>query len=232
MTPHIESNQESIAKLVLMPGDPLRAKVIADTFLKDIKLVNNVRGMTAYTGTYKNELVTIFPSGMGIPSMGIYAYELFKVYDVDKIIRVGSTGSFKEEIDLFDLILVDKSITNSNFALNFDGINTNEVKTSTNLNNKIEEVAKIKNKHLYKGTILCSETFYSNVKPAITEEVLGVEMESFALSTVANSLNKEATTLLTVSDNLVTKQETTSEERQNKFIEMMEIALEAITNKN
>ncbi len=232
MTPHIESKQEDIANLVIMPGDPLRAKVMADKYLTETKLVNTVRGMTAYTGFYKNNKITIFPSGMGIPSMGIYAHELFKFYNVDKIIRIGSTGTYKENINLFDLILVEKSVTNSNFSLNYLGIDTKEVLTSNNLNNSIEQIANKKNKHLHKGTVLCSETFYGSTDKEVNSEILAVEMEAFALSTIANSLEKSATTLLTVSDNIATKEETTSEERQNNFIEMMEIALDSIINNN
>ena len=121
MTPHNEAKKEDIAKIVLMPGDPLRAKYIADTFLKDVKLVNSVRNMLGYTGTYKGKRLTVFASGMGMPSIGIYSYELYKFYDVDTIIRIGSCGAYTEELNLLDTILVDNSYTEGNYAFELTG---------------------------------------------------------------------------------------------------------------
>lgn len=231
-TPHISSNKEDIASVVLMPGDPLRAKYIADHFLKDVKLVNSVRNMTAYTGFYKDKKVTVFPSGMGIPSIGIYAYELYKFYNVDTIIRVGSCGTYKEHLDLFDIILVDKSYSESNFAKTYLGIDTNEAKGSEELNNKIKETSIKLNKKVEIGNVYCSEAFYSLVEKESNlikeKNCLAVEMESYALFHIANSLGKKASTILTVSDSLVTKKETTSLQREQGFSDMILLTLESI----
>ena len=232
MTPHIESNKEDISKLVLMPGDPLRAKYIAENFLTDYHLVNTVRGMTAYTGYYKDVLVTIFPSGMGIPSMGIYSYELFKFYDVESIIRIGSCGAYTDKLDLYDLILVNASYSTSSYALNQNGCIDKILYSSKQLNSKIEETANKLNLKLNIGTIYSSDVFYSEIVD-IHElynkyNCLGVEMESFALFHNANVLSKNAACILTVSDNLITKKETTALERQNAFDKMMLLALETI----
>ena len=231
-TPHITSNIEDIADVVLMPGDPLRAKYIADHFLEEVKLVNSVRNMTAYTGYYKGKKVTIFPSGMGNPSMGIYAYELYKFYNVDTIIRVGSCGTYKEDINLFDVIVVDKSYSKSSFAKTYLGIDTNEAIGSKELNNRIVETANKINQRIALGNVLCSDTFYSMVEDSnelIKEKnCLAVEMESYALFHIANSLNKKASTILTVSDSVVTKEETTAEQREKGFNDMILLALESI----
>lgn len=231
-TPHISSNMEDIADVVLMPGDPLRAKYIADHFLKDVKLVNSVRNMTAYTGFYKDKKVTIFPSGMGIPSIGIYAYELYKFYNVDTIIRVGSCGTYKEDLNLFDVILVDKSYSESNFAKTYLGIDINEAKGSEEVNNKIKETSLTLNKKVEIGNVYCSEAFYSLVEKESNlikdKNCLAVEMESYALFHIANSLNKKASTVLTVSDSLVTKEETTSLQREQGFNDMILLTLESI----
>jgi len=231
-TPHINSNMEDIANVVLMPGDPLRAKYIADNFLKDVKLVNSIRNMTAYTGFYKGKKVTVFPSGMGIPSIGIYAYELYKFYNVDTIIRVGSCGTYKKDLNLFDIILVDKSYSESNFAKTYLGIDTSEAKGCDELNNKIKETALTLNKKVEIGNVYCSEAFYSLVEneSSLIEDknCLAVEMESYALFHIAKSLGKKASTVLTVSDSLVTKEETTSLEREQGFSDMILLTLESI----
>lgn len=231
-TPHITSKVEDIANVVIMPGDPLRAKYIAEHFLSDVKLVNSVRNMTAYTGFYKDKKVTVFPSGMGIPSIGIYAYELYKFYNVDTIIRVGSCGTYKEDLNLFDIILVDKSYSESNFAKTYLGIDTNEAKGCEELNNKIKDTALTLNKKIEVGNVYCSEAFYSLVdKESILikdKNCLAVEMESYALFHIANSLGKRASTILTVSDSLVTKEETTALEREQGFNEMILLTLESI----
>jgi len=231
-TPHINSNVEDIAKIVIMPGDPLRAKHIAENFLEDVKLVNTVRNMTAYTGTYKGKKVTVFPSGMGIPSIGIYAYELYKFYDVDTIIRVGSCGSYKEDIDLFDVIVVDKSYSTSNFSEAYLGSCNNESEGTKKLNEKIMNTANNIGQKIIYGNVFCSEAFYSLIenKSNLIEDknCLAVEMESFALFTIAKSLNKDAATILTVSDSIVTKKETTSLQRQKSFNDMILLALESI----
>ncbi|MDD2519017.1 MAG: purine-nucleoside phosphorylase [Bacilli bacterium] len=232
MTPHIESKKEDIAKVVIMPGDPLRAKFIAETYLTDYKLVNQVRGMLAYTGLYKNKKVTVMASGMGIPSMGIYSYELFKFYDVDKIIRVGSCGAYTDKLNLYDLVLVENSYTDSNYGINQNGIENKLLASTPSLNKLIIDAANKMDIPLSIGTIHCSEVFYkdNNQFKELYEKnnCLAVEMESFSLFHNAKIFNKSATCLLTVSDNLVTNEVTTSEERQTAFTEMIELALESI----
>jgi len=231
-TPHITSSVEDISNVVIMPGDPLRAKHIATNFLTDIKEVNSVRNMIAYTGFYKGKKITVFPSGMGIPSMGIYAYELYKFYNVDTIIRVGSCGSYKEELDLFDVILVDKSYSESNFAQAYLGIDTNVASGSSDLNNKIAESANKLNKKITIGNVYCSECFYSllDKKSNLIDDnnCLSVEMESYALFHIATSLNKKASTVLTVSDSIVTKKATTPQEREQGFNDMITLVLESV----
>ncbi len=231
-TPHIESREEDISNIVLMPGDPLRAKMIAEEFLTDSKLVNTVRGMLAYTGYYKGKKVTVFASGMGNASIGIYSYELFKFYNVDKIIRIGSCGAYHQDIDLYSIILVDKSYSKSVYANILDGEDIDYIESSKDLSNHIRQVAQDKNISLYCGNIYCTDVFYSetdNIEELYYNKgCLGTEMESFALFANAKKLNKEAACILTVSDNLVTKQETTSEERQNSFTTMIKLALESI----
>lgn len=231
-TPHIESKKEDIAKIVLMPGDPLRAEMIAKNYLENYRIVNQVRGMNAYTGIYKGKEVTIFPSGMGIPSMGIYSYELFKFYDVEKIIRIGTTGAYTEKLNLFDVVLVENSYSKSNYALDLYNSNDHVVASDQNLNDKIKEIA-LKNKiKIHTGNIYSTETFYdsySNLGELYHEyNCLGAEMESYALFHNAKFLNKKAACILTVSDNLITKEETTSEQRQNSLQQMIELALNSI----
>ena len=231
-TAHIEAKKEDIAKIVLMPGDPLRAKMIAETYLENYRLVNQVRNILAYTGTYKGKEVTIFASGMGNPSMGIYSYELFKFYDVEEIIRVGTCGAYKEELNLYDTIIVEGSYSVSNYAKEVMNLEDNIIYSNEELNQKLISAANDLNVNPRKGLIHCSDVFYkenNNYQELVDKyNVLGVEMETFALFTNAKSLNKKAACILTVSDSLVTKQETTSEERQNSFHSMIKIALESI----
>lgn len=231
MTPHIESKKGTIAKTVIMPGDPLRAKVIADRYLENVELVNGVRNMLAYTGTYKGVPITVFPSGMGIPSAGIYSYELFNEYGVENIIRVGSGGSYRADIDLYDLVLAECSYSQSTFAKVQNGDERDILYSSKELNDIILDTAKSMNKKINYGTLNCSDVFYKSVNnyKELNEKYgcIAVEMESFAIFHNANILGKRAACLLTISDSLVTKEETTSDERQNSFNEMMELALEA-----
>lgn len=229
MTPHINAKKEDISKVVLMPGDPLRAKFIADKFLDNVKLVNTVRNMFMYTGTYKGKEVTVAGSGMGQPSIGIYSYELFKFYDVEKIIRIGSAGSYKKELGLYEIILADSSYSDSTVYGEFVlGEKTHVQMPSKSLNDELIASAKRQDIKLNIGRIHSSDTFY-NIRTL--EEILKttkadcVEMESYALFTNAKKLNKQAAALVTISDNLVTKEETSSEEREKNFIKMMEIAL-------
>lgn len=159
MTPHISSKKEDIANIVLMPGDPLRAKYIADNFLEDAKLVNSVRNMFAYTGYYKGKKITVFASGMGMPSIGIYSYELYHFYNVDTIIRIGSCGAYTEALNIFDTILVDQSYTEGNFAYALNGSNKHIASSSSCINEIIEKAAKEINIPYTKGNTLCSECF-------------------------------------------------------------------------
>ncbi len=232
MTPHIEALKEEIAKVVLMPGDPLRAKKIAETYLTDYKLVNEVRGMYAYTGFYKGKKVTIMGSGMGMPSMGIYSYELFKYYDVDTIIRIGSTGAYVKELNLFDLVLVRKSITESTYAKVQNGYSKNYLEGNEEVNNILLSIAGEKQIPIHLSDIVCEDTFYrenavEDHNHFIEQGLVACEMESFALFHNANLFGKKASCLLTVSNNFSTGLETTAEERQNAFMQMVEVALEA-----
>lgn len=231
MTPHIEAEIGSIAKTVLMPGDPLRAEAIANKYLENVKLVNKVRNMYAYTGTYKGKEITIMASGMGMPSIGIYSYELYKEYGVENIIRIGSAGSYVKELDLYDLLLVDSSYSDSTYAKVQSG-DLEEIEYSNNdLNDIIKSTAKELNITLKEGRVYSSDVFYKEDNNYIDlvdrYETVAVEMESFALFHNAKVLNKKATCLLTISDSLITKKETTSIERQNNFNEMAELALES-----
>lgn len=230
MSTHIESNINNIAKTVLMPGDPKRCEYIAKKFLSNAKIVNNVRGMTAYTGYYKSKQITIFPSGMGIPSMGIYSYELFKEYNVENIIRIGTMGSYTN-LKLKDIVLVENAITNSNYGrylCNYQNININ---SNVELNSKIELSAKELNIKINKGNIYSSDVFYeqnNNFQEKVAKySVLGVEMESFALLLNAKLLNKKATTLLMVSDSFNFSDKLSSLEREQGLDNLIILALEA-----
>ena len=231
MTPHIEAKKEDIAKTVIMPGDPLRCKMIAEKYLENYKLVNKVRNQLAYTGTYKGKKVTIFSSGMGNPSMGIYSYELYNFYDVEEIIRVGSCGAYTEDLDLYEVILVDNSYSLSNYLRELTNENTRLLSSTKELNRKIFEPSKKLNLKLNIGNVFCTDVFYNNADiPYLRENFncIATEMETFALFSNAKKLNKKAAALLTVSDNLITKEETTAAERQNSFNQMIELALESI----
>ncbi len=232
MTPHNEANKEDIAKTVLMPGDPLRAKYIAETYLEDYKLVNKVRNCFAYTGYYKGKRVTVMASGMGMPSIGIYSYELFKFYDVDTIIRVGSSGAYTDKLNLYDVVLVDGAYSDSSYALAQNGETRNILHGNDEVNNHIKEVAEKLNIPIHFVNIHSSDIFYKENDnfPELYEKYgcAAVEMESFALFHNANVCGKKAACLLTISDNLVTHAETTPEERQNSFNQMIELALESV----
>lgn len=232
MTEHIEAKKEEIAKTVIMPGDPLRAKMIAEKYLDNYKLVNNVRNIYAYTGEYKGFKVTIMASGMGMPSIGIYSYELYKFYDVDNIIRIGTCGAYTTDVKLYDTILVDSVYSDSSFAFLQNGSSEHIINSSIELNEKIKNAANKSNKKLIIGRIHSSDVFYKendNFKEISSNyNCLGVEMESFALFHNAKVLNKKAACLLTVSNSLVDGSTTTSEERQNSFTNMIEIALDSL----
>ena len=229
-TVHIESKKEDIAKTILMPGDPKRAEYIAQNFLTNAKLVNLVRGITAYTGYYKGKMVTVFPSGMGNPSIGIYSYELFNFYDVENIIRIGSCGAYSEALKLNDIILVDNSISESTYSLVQSGDKSNKKMSSATLNDIILNTAKENNINIIKGDIYCSDVFYEQENNYIDKRnkynVLGVEMETFALFSNANLLKKRASCLLTVSDSFCFKDKLTSSEREKNLNKMITLALE------
>jgi len=231
MTPHIESKKEEIAKTVIMPGDPLRAKHIAENYLENYKLVNNVRGMLAYTGTYNGKEVTVMASGMGMPSIGIYSYELFNFYDVENIIRVGSCGAYTKEINLYDIILVEESYTDSSFAKVQNNSDYNSLNSNNELNELIKQKAKEKNINLIIGKVHSTDVFYNELdykKLYEEKKCLVSEMESFALFHNAKISNKKATCVLTVSDNLETKEKISSEERQKSFNEMIKLVLDSV----
>lgn len=234
-TCHNQAMLEDIASTVIMPGDPLRSKFIAETFLEDAVLVNNVRGIQGYTGYYNGKRVTVMASGMGNPAMGIYSYELFKFYNVDKIIRVGTIGAMREDIKLRELLIIDNVYTNTNYN-NFYINNGGEgyISASKEL---VEEASKLAsaNKHnahkFHIGNTLCSDTFYTDedeLAKAQKNNLLGVEMEGAALYLNAQRTGKKALAICTISNNLITKEETTSEERQNLFSDMIKFALKLI----
>lgn len=232
MTPHNNAKLEDIAKTVLMPGDPLRAKYIAEKYLTDVKLVNEVRNIYAYTGFYNGKKVTVMASGMGMPSIGIYSYELFKTYDVDNIIRVGTCGSYTGDIPLYSMVLVDSCYSDSTYAKVQNGCTDEILKPSMEINNKIKECAQNNNIKLNEGLIYSSDVFYKendNYKELVEKyNCLGVEMESFALFHNANVLNKNAACILTVSDNFITKERASAEERQSSFDGMIKLVLDSI----
>ena len=234
-TPHIESKKGDIAKVVLMPGDPLRAKYIAENFLEDAKLINTVRNMFGYTGKYKGRRVTVFASGMGIPSIGIYSYELYKFYDVEKIIRIGSCGSFNEDIKLLDVVLSSGAYCKSYFDELLDGVDIDFIQSSAELNRQIMNTAKKRELNLKYGKTITSDVFdlycddenkFRNNFPDMN--FLAVEMEAFGLFYIANKLGREATALMTVVDSLYDKRSLTSEERGKSLNDMIEMALESI----
>ena len=239
MTPHNEAKKEDIAKIVLMPGDPLRAKYIADNFLENPKLINSVRNMFGYTGTYKAKEITVFSSGMGMPSMGIYCYELYKFYDVDTIIRIGTCGGYSPDLNIFDTVLVDNSYTEGNFAFAFDGETCHTASADKYTNSIIEKTAKELNINYVKTDCTCTECFdyyVKNIDTLISRfpkelNIKTAEMESFALFYTAKKLNKKASCLLTVVDNhYKPEKEATAEERQNSLNEMIKLALESSLN--
>lgn len=232
-TPHNNAKPGQIAKLVLMPGDPLRAKMVADTYLDNVEVVNDVRGMYCYTGTYKGNRVSVMGSGMGIPTIGIYSYELFHFYDVEAIIRIGSTGAMTPDLDVYDVVLVDSAYSESTYAREQAGVDERVMYPSEELTDMLRESAKELGYKLTEGRTMSSDVFYfeKEVQGARVAKAVGeyncvcTEMESYALFHNAKMAGKKAGSLLTVSDNLVTQVETTAEERQNSFTRMMEVAL-------
>ena len=233
-TPHNRAKLGDIAKTVIMPGDPLRAKFIADNYLKDAICFNDVRNMFGYTGFYKDKRVSVMGSGMGIPSMGIYSYELFNMYDVDNIIRIGTAGAISNDIDVRDIVIAMGSSTDSNYSKQYNLSGTfapiadyNLLKTAVECAEKFGIKARV-------GNVFCSEIFYNDNKEIINNwakmNVLAVEMESAALYMNAARAGKKALCILTISDHVIKETSLSSDERQTGFNKMMEIALETVNN--
>ncbi len=232
-TPHIEAKMGDFAPTVLMPGDPLRAKYIADNFLDNPVQVNAVRGMMGFTGEYKGKRVSVMGSGMGQPSIGIYSYELFKFYDVENIIRVGSCGAYSPKLNVYDVLVTSAAYSDTTYAKMQNGAEDSFAFPSKKINEAIMESGRELEIPVIPQKIYSSDVFYAeselaakHIKRMNEMDIGAVEMESFALFTNANILEKNAACILTVSDSLVTGQETTSQERQVAFTNMMKIALE------
>ena len=229
-TPHVQPNGTKIAKTVLMPGDPLRAKYIADNFLENVEQFNEVRNMFGYTGTYKGKEISVMGSGMGIPSIGIYSYELYNFFDVDTIIRIGSCGALQENVNLYDVIIAQAASTNSNYVDQFNIPGHFAPIADFELITKAKQVADDIGAVTHVGNILSSDTFY-NADKHFNDSwknmgILGIEMESAGLYLNAIHAGKKALGIFTVSDHILRDEATSAEERQTSFTQMMEIALE------
>lgn len=228
-TPHINAIPDDFAKTVIMPGDPLRAKFIAENFLTDAKLINSVRGAYAYTGKYNGKPISVMSSGMGMPSMAIYSYELFNIFGIENIIRIGSAGSVNRDIKVRDLIIAMGASTNSNYASQYGLNGTFAPICSYDLLKVCTETADRLNLKLKVGNILTSDTFYDESQSSVDWAKMGimaVEMETAALYMNAARANKNALTICTISDHILTGEETTATERQNSFTDMMKLSLE------
>lgn len=229
---HFEFNKEDVSNIVLMPGDPLRAKYIADTYLTDVKCINTVRNNLGFTGYYKHKKISVISSGMGIPSMGIYAYELYDYYDVDCIIRLGTAGAMNESIKVKDIILAEHSYSESTFAYLYDNNQNKEFEGSSYLNDLIKKTSIENNINIKNGLVLSTDVFEPYAKNNIISSVLpkrdfiATEMESFALFFLANYLNKEAACVLTISDSPYENTMLTKEERQSELDKMIKLVLE------
>ena len=235
-TPHIAAEMGDFAKTVLMPGDPLRAQFIAETFLQDVRQVTAVRGMLGFTGSYEGRPISVMGSGMGMPSIGIYSYELYKFYGVENIVRIGSAGSYTDKARLFDVVLASGAVSESSYARTQSGFEGHITFPSRELNEKLRASAAKLGIPLIEGNIHSSDVFYrqpSDAKPTYWEKLrdeqgcLCVEMESFALFANAQVLGKQAACLLTISDSFVSPELTTAEQRQKSFTDMMKVALGA-----
>lgn len=235
-TPHIKATPDDFAKTVLMPGDPLRAKFIAENFLENARLVNNVRGVQGYTGTYKGVPVSVMASGMGMPSIGIYSYELFNFFGVENIIRVGSAGALQKDIKVRDIVIGQGACTDSNYANNFHLDGTFAPISSYKLLKICAEEAEKLGARYHVGNLVSSDVFYGdfeNVEPYNTSSakwskmgVMAVEMEAAALYMNAARSGKCALAICTISDHVLTGEATSAEERQTSFTQMMTLALE------
>lgn len=230
-TPHNEARKEEIGKVVLMPGDPNRARWIADNFLHDVKLVNKVRGMLAFTGlTENNKRITVMASGMGNPSMGVYSYELFKEYDVDLIIRVGTCGSYQPNIDFYDVVVGSSALTDSNYGRQLGKDCTYIPQADAEIVKEAEEILKRRKTSHFVGPVFAADVFYDFDKDMWKKYsnmgVLAVEMESFALYVNAEYLGKKALTMLTVTDSFFKEGRLTTEQRQTGLRLMISAAIE------
>ena len=228
-TPHNSAKPGDFAKTVLMPGDPLRAKFVAETYLKNARLVNNVRGVQGYTGEYNGKQVSVMASGMGIPSIGIYSYELFNFYNVDNIIRIGSAGAMQESLKVRSVVGAMSAYTNSSFGNQFGFHGNLAPCASWKLLSAAAQKAEAMGIPMAVGPVFSSDTFYGETSDSAILQQLGVlcvEMETYALYLNAAKAGKNALTLLTISDHLVTGENLDAEQRQNTFTQMMEIALE------
>ncbi|MGO4890649.1 purine-nucleoside phosphorylase [Anaerobacillus sp. MEB173] len=232
MSVHIQAKEGEIADRILLPGDPLRAKHIAENFLDNPQQFNEVRGMLGFTGTFKGERVSVMGTGMGVPSISIYVNELLNEYKVKKLIRIGTCGAFQDDVKVRDVILAMSASTDSNVNnIRFNGLNYAPTANFELLLNAYESVRN-QNKNVHVGNVFTSDTFYDNDPSFITNlsahGSLAVEMETSALYTLAAKFKAQALSILTVSDHLLTREETSSEERQTSFNQMVEIALETI----
>ncbi len=229
MTPHNQAKKGDIAKIVLMPGDPLRAKFIAETYLENVKCFNTVRNMLGYTGTFEGKEISVMGSGMGIPSIGIYSYELFNFYDVDAIIRIGSAGGIAEGVKLRDVVIGMGACTDSNFASQYRLPGTFAPIADFSLLEKAVALAREQGVNIHVGNLISSDLFYGDYADSLTDwkkmGVLAVEMEAAGLYMNAARCGKKALAMATVSDLPLTGEATTAEERQTTFTQMMEIAL-------
>ncbi len=233
-TPHIEAQKGEIAKIVLMPGDPLRAKVFADNYLENSKQVNSIRGMLAFTGTINGKAVTVMGHGMGMSSIGIYVYELYKFYDVETIIRFGSCGAYTADIHLFDIIIAEKAFEDAGYGSGF-GLDGPYSNASSELITLAQDVAADLNldRQIITGTAHSSQWFYKetnkkDIAKLVSEGILVVEMEAGALYPIASYLNKKALVILTSSDNLITHEETTPDQRRDGFTDVFNILIKMV----
>lgn len=234
-TPHNKANKGDFAKTVIMPGDPLRAKYIVENFFDDYKLVNDVRGMFSYTGTYKGKTLSVMAHGMGMPSVGIYSYELYKFYDVENIIRIGSCGGYSPDLKLFDIILSENVFSESNYALTLNNDNCHLIASDKNLNSLINKTAIKHDINLHVGNTVCTDCFdvyMTDVDQFLARipegfNPIGAEMEAFALFYNAKLLNKKAACLMSVVDSRFIKNIATPEERQTRLNTMIKLALDS-----
>ena len=233
-TAHIESRKRDIGKIVLFPGDPLRAKYIAEKFLTDVELIKDVRNINGYTGLYKNRRITVFASGMGIPSACIYAYELYNFYDVEKIIRIGTCGTMHKDVDLMDVVLATSAYSLSTFPLLFDNDTEKEYSSSESLNQLILDEAEEKGVSIKQGKIITTDVFdpYVDSKKFMKhfpkDDYVASEMEAFGLFYLAKKLGKKAACLLTVVDSKYDDRSLTSEQREKSLDDMIVLALDSI----